>query len=608
MKNYYLLLIAICFVNITNAQIVNIPDVNFKNKLLMSTYTNTIARDQFGNNIRIDNNNDGQIQNSELVIVSKLNLDYSNIADLTGIQAFTNLNELSCYNNVITSINVSALTYLTQIECSYNQLTSLNISGLKYLQGVLCRNNKLTSLNFNGNTDLNRVECQNNLLTSLNLSGQTNLYWLYCSNNQISNLSFDGAPLNYLYCDNNKISSLNLSTVKNLLSLNCGNNLLTTLNVSGFTRIEDIYCSQNHLSSLDISGLGTLSTLDCSFNQLKGPNAFKFSGTNKLYRLNCSNNQLESFVLTNSIIGFLDLSNNPTLTTVDLSGCSALKGSSAPNGTATDFDLSNGQLTTLNLTDCSSLKVIKCNNNLLTNITLLNMQSLKQLDCSNNQLTNLSISGMVNQACGGYTCGGLTNLNCSNNQLKNLTISGVTGVTYKVNDPININCTQNQFTTLDFSSVKSIGTLDLGINPNLISLNLKNGSNENAVLFANTPLLQNICEDANQVSEIQSAIAHYGYTNCSVSSNCEFLSTPDYTVFSELKIYPNPTKHYLNIDISAEVTITSIGVYNTLGQLVMVVSAAQKVRTVDVSTLTMGTYFMKINSDKATVTKKFIKY
>ena len=63
----------------------------------------------------------------------------------------------------------------------------------------------------------------------------------------------------------------------------------------------------------------------------------------------------------------------------------------------------------------------------------------------------------------------------------------------------------------------------------------------------------------------------------------------------------------LNIDITPEVTINSIGVYNTLGQLVMVVSEAQKVKTVNVSGLVTGTYFMKINSDKGTVTKKFIK-
>lgn len=85
------------------------------------------------------------------------------------------------------------------------------------------------------------------------------------------------------------------------------------------------------------------------------------------------------------------------------------------------------------------------------------------------------------------------------------------------------------------------------------------------------------------------------------------LGINDFTSLSDIKIYPNPTKQYLNIDITPEVTINSIDVYNTLGQLVLVIPDAQKERTLDVSKLTMGTYFMRINSDNGAVTKKFIR-
>ena len=150
MKNYYSLLITICFFSFANAQIVNIPDINFKNKLLMSSYNNNIALDQFGNSIRIDINNDGQIQASELVIIRKLYLDNSSISDLTGIASFTYLNELVCNNNTITNLNVSTIVYLIKLDCSYNQITSLNVSGLKYLQELNFTNNKLTALNVVG--------------------------------------------------------------------------------------------------------------------------------------------------------------------------------------------------------------------------------------------------------------------------------------------------------------------------------------------------------------------------------------------------------------------------------------------------------------------------
>lgn len=44
------------------AQIVNIPDTNFKAKLLAANTTNSIAADSFNNNIKIDINNNGEIE------------------------------------------------------------------------------------------------------------------------------------------------------------------------------------------------------------------------------------------------------------------------------------------------------------------------------------------------------------------------------------------------------------------------------------------------------------------------------------------------------------------------------------------------------------------
>src|SRR5690606_734514 len=92
-KLLYLLLL---FSGIASAQIVNIPDANFKNKLLSANTTNNIAKDINDNSIIIDTNGDYEIQESEALLVSQLNVSLSAIADMTGIEYFTNLKNIDC--------------------------------------------------------------------------------------------------------------------------------------------------------------------------------------------------------------------------------------------------------------------------------------------------------------------------------------------------------------------------------------------------------------------------------------------------------------------------------------------------------------------------------
>ena len=50
-----------------------------------------------------------------------------------------------------------------------------------------------------------------------------------------------------------------------------------------------------------------------------------------------------------------------------------------------------------------------------------------------------------------------------------------------------------------------------------------------------------------------------------------------------------------------------MSVYNVVGQLVLSVPNAKGVSTIDVSNLTVGTYFLKVVSDKGTSNVKFMK-
>lgn len=98
MKKVYFLLLGFFLFSGVNAQVINFPDANFKSNLLESSLFSNIARDINGNRIKIDANDDGEIQYSEALIVYQLDVSYSTnvITNLVGVEYFTNLTFLNC--------------------------------------------------------------------------------------------------------------------------------------------------------------------------------------------------------------------------------------------------------------------------------------------------------------------------------------------------------------------------------------------------------------------------------------------------------------------------------------------------------------------------------
>ena len=85
------------------------------------------------------------------------------------------------------------------------------------------------------------------------------------------------------------------------------------------------------------------------------------------------------------------------------------------------------------------------------------------------------------------------------------------------------------------------------------------------------------------------------------------LANPDFEFATYFVLSPNPAKNVLNIQTKSIVELSSISIYNTLGQLVLVIPSAKETASIDVSSLTTGTYFIKVLSDKGNSNSKFIK-
>ncbi|WP_104734195.1 T9SS type A sorting domain-containing protein [Hanstruepera ponticola] len=151
-----------------NAQIVNIPDANFKAALIA---------------VGVDTNNDGEIQVSEAEEVTTLNIGGFGITNLAGIENFINLLILSCYNNEIQNLDLSENEFLERLSIDNNQLTSIDLSPLVNLQYLYCSNNQLTEIDLSNNLFLRSLQVDTNDLTELDVSGNFNLNYLQCNSN-----------------------------------------------------------------------------------------------------------------------------------------------------------------------------------------------------------------------------------------------------------------------------------------------------------------------------------------------------------------------------------------------------------------------------------------
>ena len=179
-----------------------------------------------------------EITEAKIAIMTQFSVHNNSIADLTGIEHFTELTNLYCENT---------------------QLTSLDLTKNTALKSLYCKNNKLVSLNVSGCTALTQLYCENNQLTSLNVSGCTALTTLHC---------YSGGVWAWASAEGNQLTELDVSECTALTDLRCHNNQLKTLDVSGCTKLWTLVCHHNQLTSLDVSDCTSLSALKCDNNQL----------------------------------------------------------------------------------------------------------------------------------------------------------------------------------------------------------------------------------------------------------------------------------------------------------------------------------------------------
>ena len=290
----------------------------------------------------VDTNKDGSLSAAERDAVTEINVQNARIKSLNGIQYFTQLVMLRCYNNQLTKLDVSKNIQLKYLGCYSNQLTELDVSKNIQLAVVVCWNNQLTKLDVSKNAKLMSLHCDNNQLKSLDVSKNAKLMSLHCDNNQLTKLDVSkNAQLEILYCDNNQLTNMDVSKNVQLEILHCGNNQLTNMDISKNTKLQTFECMDNEYEAtlnsknqLDVStlpGFQTSKVSNVKGGKLSGKLlTFNSDSTKVTYTYNCGNNKTATFtIVAKRMVTKLTL--NKTKATLNPVGTLTLKATVTPS-------------------------------------------------------------------------------------------------------------------------------------------------------------------------------------------------------------------------------------------------------------------------------------
>ena len=216
MKKFYLLF-CLAFTVLSQGQIINFPDANFKAKLLQPGS----CKNWYYSNLTLDANNDNEIEVSEVANVIFMEVPNANISDLTGINYFTHLIALDCSNNALTSITIDNAIAMMSLEADHNALTEVNVHFGNF------------SNDFDPTIDLSYNQLTSFSIANVNLIGGLNLIHNQLTSLSINNCSIGSAFYGGLSVDYNNLSAIQFSGTNSISSASFTNNQFTLLDLTG---------------------------------------------------------------------------------------------------------------------------------------------------------------------------------------------------------------------------------------------------------------------------------------------------------------------------------------------------------------------------------------
>mgnify|MGYP002529043039 CR=1 FL=1 len=76
---------------------------------------------------------------------------------------------------------------------------------------------------------------------------------------------------------------------------------------------------------------------------------------------------------------------------------------------------------------------------------------------------------------------------------------------------------------------------------------------------------------------------------------------------SNVNLFPNPAKEYVDIRVDGELNVTNMEVFDVYGKLLNAVNVIDNPTRINVNNLSNGMYFVRVTTEEGAVTKSFVK-
>ncbi len=588
-------------------------------------------------------------------------LDVTNLLNLTYLRCSGNqlssintnnliyLQNFYCDYNQLSSLNVSNSTYLNELSCDHNNLTNLNVSNLMDLGLLMCHNNQLINLNlkntqssvsysFFDNPNLQYI-CTDEedvamVQQKINEYGYTSTCHVnsYCSfspggtfytingNNRFdgNNNGCESSDVGYPYLKfevtdgTNNGNFIANETGAYFYDVHPANHTLTPVlqNPSYFfispTSFSVDFPTQASpfLQDFCITPNGVHHDLEVTVIPL-GVARPGFDVSYKIVYKN-NGNQLEdatvTFAFDDNVMDFIDASTNITNQSLGLLSWNV--------GMITPF-LSGSIIVSFNLNSPMETPAVNAGdvlpftstvNGLFTdetptdNIFTLNQTVVNSYDP--NDKTCLEGETIDPSMIGKYVHYQIRFENTGTFPAQNIVVKDMIDATkFDVSSLQMVSSSHSCYTRINGNKVEFIFEN--------INLPFDDANNDGYIVFKikTLPTLT-INSTISNTAEIYFDYNFPIVTN-TATSTYQTLANPSFDFENEFTLYPNPAKNTLNITSKNNLEITSVEIYNLIGQLVIVKPNFSA--SIDVSNLASGTYFIKVNSEKGSGNGKFVK-
>ncbi len=348
----------------------NIPDAKLK-AYLVANY---------------DDDFDGEISIAEADNITMVNCSNKGIADLTGLEACTNLVSLDCSNNSIARIYLPSLTKLTTLKCFGNPVQYLNLDNCSAIAYIYLMNVSTNAVRTDATDDseegaikwlsidgFDRASTLTLCMTAtgvqrIDMPNSTVLQTLDLADNDILNLRIAKntaltsvvlpVTLTKLNCNEcSALQGIDVAALGSLKYLSANSCDLQSLSVKQNMNLQTLYCNSNSIASLDVTDNAALETLECSDNKLA---VLNLTRNEALAHLDVSGNLLSSLnTRSNPALTYLAMSRNAEISVVNVKNNVALTDLYAENLAVSEINLSNNHaLTNANVKNNTSLHTI----------------------------------------------------------------------------------------------------------------------------------------------------------------------------------------------------------------------------------------------------------